>query len=100
MSKYVRDITIFFHQKSVFLKKKTLMKIYDEIVEFLAAGATSKEIVEFKASDETRERVRALLSAQKNGTATTEELEELEDFLRLEHIMRLTKARAKMYSDA
>ena len=73
------------------------MKIYDELVDFFAAGTTSQKIANFKASEETQLRVKALLDAQKNETATSEELEELEDFLRLEHIIRLTKVRAKRY---
>ncbi len=76
------------------------MRIYDDIIDFLAAGTTPKKIIEFKASAETQLRVRELLNAQKNQTATETELNELEDFLRLEHIMRLTKARAKKYANA
>jgi hypothetical protein len=67
---------------------------------FFAAGTTAQKIANFKALEETQRRVRVLLEVQKNETATPSELEELDDFLRLEHIMRLTKARAKQYANA
>lgn len=73
------------------------MKVYNELVEFFAAGTTAQKIASFKASKETQMRVRILLESQKNGTATASDLDELDDFLKLEHIMRLTKARAKQY---
>jgi hypothetical protein len=40
------------------------MRIYDDIIDFLAAGTTPKRIIELKASAETQLRVRELLNAQ------------------------------------
>jgi hypothetical protein len=87
-------------KKIVILSKSIIMKVYDEIIDFLAAGTTPQTLVSFKASPETQQRVRDLLKAQKEETATQSQLEELDDYLRLEHIMRLTKARARRYAQS
>jgi hypothetical protein len=76
------------------------MKAYEEIVEFLASGTTPRGISLFKASESTKLRVRELLHLEKEGVATTSEKTELDDYLRLEHLMRLTKARAKKYAQS
>jgi hypothetical protein len=76
------------------------MKAYEEIVDFLASGTTPSGISLFKASESTKQRVRELLHLEKQGIATSAEKTELDDYLRLEHLMRLTKARAKKYAQS
>ena len=76
------------------------MKVYNEIIGFLAGGTTTQTLVGFGASAETQSRVRELLRTQKDNTATQSQLEELNDYLRLEHIMRLAKARAHKYAQS
>jgi hypothetical protein len=76
------------------------MKAYEEIIDFFASGTTPSGISLFKASESTKQRVRELLRLEKQGIATSAEKTELDDFLRLEHLMRLTKARAKKYAES
>ena len=76
------------------------MKAYEEIVDFLASGTTPRGISLFKASASTKQRVRELLHLEKEGIANSAEKTELDDYLRLEHLMRLTKARAKKYAQS
>jgi hypothetical protein len=72
-----------------------MTRVYEEIVEFIAAGTTPDGVAAFRPSDEARERVDDLLERQKFGTLTSDESAELSHFLELEHIMRLAKARAR-----
>lgn len=65
----------------------------DEIVEFIAKEIPEK-ILAFKASQKTKSRVFDLLFKQKNAELTEDEHAELNNFLVLEHLMRLAKARA------
>ena len=74
------------------------MKAYDEIVDFLASGTTSQRLILFQPSEETKSRVRELLHLEKIQNITSQEKEELDSFLQLEHLMRLTKARARQYA--
>jgi hypothetical protein len=75
-------------------------KVFDEIIEFIAAGTTPQSVVDFKLSDAAQERLEDLVYQHKMGEMASEEKEELNNFLRLEHIMTLAKARAYKYIDA
>lgn len=67
--------------------------IYDEIADFLATAAPAK-ILAFRPSDSTQSRFEELVWKKKEGRVTSQEQEELDHFLLLEHIFRLAKARA------
>jgi hypothetical protein len=71
-------------------------KAYEEVIDFIAAESPSK-VVAFRPSEAVKARVRELLSREKAGALSSEETAELDNYLRLEHIMRLAKARAKKY---
>jgi methylase of polypeptide subunit release factors len=70
-------------------------KSYDEIVDLLARGASSAEVLAFRPSPETQARVRELLERNAADELTDEEAAELERFGELEHLMQLIKARAE-----
>ena len=72
-----------------------MTKAYDELVEFLAAGSTPASLLQFQPSQETRDRVLALIHKEKDAGLLPEEASELDDYLKLEHLMRLAKARAR-----
>jgi len=73
-----------------------ITKAYEEVVDFIAAESPSK-VIAFRPSESVRARVVDLVSREKTGSLTAEETSELEQYLQLEHIMRLAKARAKKY---
>lgn len=70
---------------------------YDEIVDFFARGPSPEEILCFRPSPETQERVRELLELNSAGELTEDDELELEWFSQLEHLMQLVKARAHKY---
>jgi len=72
-------------------------KSYDEIVDLFARGASPDEVVAFRPSQETQDRVRDLLQRNAADELTKEEAAELERFGELEHLMQLVKARAQEY---
>lgn len=71
--------------------------IYEEIIDFFAAGTTPSGIINFRPSESTKERVADLIRREKASGLTAAETNELEHYLQLEHIMRLAKARARRY---
>lgn len=73
-------------------------KSYDEIVDFFAAGTTPEAVVAFRPSKETTRRVAELVAKTKDGSISTEEQSELEDYLQIEHILILAKARARQHT--
>ena len=72
-----------------------MTKAFEEIVGFVAAGASREEVLQFQASDETKARVEHLVRKEKTEGLLPEETSELDDYLRLEHLMRMAKARAR-----
>ena len=80
-----------------FVPLPTEQKSYDEIVDLFARGASSAEVLAFRPSQETQERVRELLERNAAAELTEEEAAELERFGELEHLMQLVKARARDY---
>ena len=73
-------------------------KPYEEIIDFIAAGTTPEAVVAFHPSDSVQQRVSELVERSKDGSISTEEQSELDDYLQLEHIMIMAKARARQYT--
>jgi hypothetical protein len=71
-----------------------MTKAYEELVDFIATGTTPQSVAGFRASAETRARVDELVRKEKSGGLLPEEKAELNDYMQLEHLMRLAKARA------
>lgn len=75
----------------------TLLRAYEELIDFIAAGTTPDNIVAFRPSEETKQRVADLLRREKTTGLTPDELSELDRYMQLEHLMHLAKARARKY---
>ncbi len=69
-------------------------KVYEELVEFIAR-LSPKEVVNFRPSEVSRQRLEDLLKRRRESALTPEEEEELENYLVIEHLFRLAKARAQ-----
>jgi hypothetical protein len=67
---------------------------YEEIVEFIAS-LSPRKVIEFKPSAEARQGVWDLLGRQKTTPLPSDEKAELDQYLEVEHLMRLAKARAR-----
>jgi hypothetical protein len=70
------------------------LKAYDEFVEFITSSPTLEQVTTFRLSDESEATISLLLEANRTRSLTSEEEAELDDYLRLEHIMRKAKIRA------
>lgn len=73
---------------------------YDEFIEFITSSPTLEETVNFRLSDATQTHFSQLLEKNRNQTLTAEEQAELNEFLHLEHLMRMMKIRAYEKMDA
>ncbi len=71
------------------------VKVYEEMIDFIAAGTTPQNVVNFRPSESAQARVEDLLSREKDGKLNLSEKSELDHYLQLEHLMRLAKARAR-----
>ena len=70
------------------------MNVGDEILDFLVEQIPAQSLANFKASDEARQRVWTLIAKEKESGLLPEEKVELDDYLKLEHLVVLAKARA------
>jgi hypothetical protein len=70
------------------------MNVNEEILNFLVQHIPAQALAEFKVSDGARQRVWALISQEKESGLLPPEKVELEDFLKLEHLVVLAKAKA------
>jgi hypothetical protein len=68
---------------------------YDEFVDFIAGGSTPQAVIDFRPSDETKAPVADLIRRQKMDSLSPDETAELDQYLHIEHLMRLAKARAR-----
>lgn len=75
----------------------TELRAYEEFIDFIAAGPSSEHVATFQPSEDTRRRVLDLVAREKGEGLSPEESEELDHYIRLEHIMRLAKARARRH---
>lgn len=73
----------------------SVLRAYDEMVDFIAGGSSPREVAEFQPSAETRQRVADVISREKGPGLTPDELSELNHYMEIEHLMRLPKARAR-----
>ena len=68
---------------------------YDELVELFADPAVAERILAFHPSPATQARIETLLEKNRQGTLTAKEQAELDEVERLEHFVRLIKARVR-----
>ena len=73
------------------------VKAYEEVIDFIAGGATPQNVIDFCPSEAAQKRVDDLLSKGRQASLSTEERSELDHYLQLEHLMRLAKARAREF---
>jgi hypothetical protein len=75
----------------------SMMRAYEEIVEFIAAGTSPANVVAFRPSEQAKERVADLIHQGKINSLSPDEEAELVHYLQIEHLMRLAKARARQH---
>jgi hypothetical protein len=68
-----------------------------EVVDFLARGPQSEDIVAFRPSEASAARAGELLDKNRTGTLSPDEQAELEEMSRLNHLFALIKAHAHQH---
>lgn len=67
--------------------------VYEELLELLAESADVNRLLAFGLSPDKQMRLDELLERSRQGTLSDEEAAELDEFERVEHLVRLLKAR-------
>jgi hypothetical protein len=71
------------------------IRVYDEMIDFITSAPRPEEIVSFEPSAKSQQRLEDLQFKRREEGLTEDELHELEQFIMIEHIMRMAKAKAK-----
>jgi hypothetical protein len=71
-------------------------KVYDEVIEFIASSSP-QNVIAFRPTEEAKARVADLIHREKTEGLPENENFELDQYLQIEHLMRLAKARAHLY---
>jgi hypothetical protein len=72
-------------------------KVYQEVVDFIASVNPAKVLV-FKPSEEAKQRVSDLIEREKLEGLNQEETSELDYYMKIEHLMRMAKIKARKFS--
>jgi hypothetical protein len=72
-----------------------LSTLFDEILDFLASTPTPEQIIAFKPSPELDQRLHDLLDRNTNNTLVAEERAELDEFMRMNHLLKMLKIKAR-----
>lgn len=70
--------------------------LFDEITDFLASAPTAEQIIAYKPSDILDQRLHELLHKNSSEQLTTEERKELDEFLRINHLLTVVTAKAQL----
>lgn len=70
--------------------------VYEELIDFLVQHIPPQAIIDFRPSPQSQARVDALLSASKGSGLSPDEKREMEQYLMLEHLIQLLKAKARL----
>jgi hypothetical protein len=74
-------------------------RAYDEMVDLLARGSSPRDVLDFRPSATAQNRARYLLEQNRLGQLTPEEAVEMKGLGKIEHLMQLVKARARLYTE-
>lgn len=71
----------------------TIFSVYDSIADFIAT-LNPKKVLDLKATPEMQQRIQELIEQEKSSPLSKEEKDELDHYIVLERLIRLSKARA------
>lgn len=71
------------------------IKLQEEVVDFLAGGPTPEEIIAFRPSQSSIDKISVLLDKNRQGALSVREETDLDQVEALDHLMIRVKARAR-----
>jgi hypothetical protein len=70
-------------------------RAFDEIVDFITSAPRPEQILSFRPSEKSVKRLEELVEKNQEGSLDEQEKHELQQYMLIEHLMRLAKARAR-----
>ncbi len=76
------------------------LPFYEDVLEFLAGGPSTQQVVEYRPSAVAQKRFSALLDANRQRTLSLSEEEELDHYVQMDRMLSLLKAKSYKRLDA
>jgi hypothetical protein len=73
-------------------------QLFDEITDFLASAPDTEAILAFTPSDALVQRLSELLERNKTDGLSLDERTELDEFLRMNHLLKIVRLKARLRS--
>ena len=70
--------------------------ISDIVTDFLSSAPSLEEIASYRLPEELQARAHRLLEKNREGTLSSDEQAEMEEFRQIDHLMTLLKAKARL----
>jgi HKD family nuclease len=70
--------------------------LLEEITDFLASIPTAEQILAFKPSETLNQRLHELLDHAGEGVLTDQEQQELNEYLRVSHLLKMLKGKVRL----
>ena len=70
-------------------------RAFDEVIDFITSIPQPEQIQAYQPSETAQNRLEQLLDKKRDALLNEEEVHELEQFLLVEHLMRVAKKKAK-----
>ncbi len=70
--------------------------LLEEITDFLASIPTAEQVLAFKPSEALNQRLHALLDHAGEGALTDREQHELDEYLRVSHLLKMLKGKVRL----
>jgi len=78
------------------MQNAPVRSVFGEITDFLATNPTPEEIIAYRLPNDLQERAHYLLELNGEGDLTPEERDEMFDYIRVDDMMSLLKAKIKL----
>lgn len=72
-------------------------RVFDEVIDFISSAPPPEKILAFKPSSAMQRRLDALLEKKMESRLTEMEQAEIDQYMLVEHLMRLAKAKARKH---
>ncbi|MPR34294.1 hypothetical protein [Salmonirosea aquatica] len=70
-------------------------RVFDEVIDFITSIPRPEDILAYKPSLAGQQRLELLVEKKRSGLLSDDEMHELEQYLMVEHLMRVAKKKAK-----
>lgn len=74
-------------------------RAFDEAIDFITSLPNPKQVLDYRPSEFAQNRLDILLDKKRSGSLNEKESHEIEQYMMIEHLMRMAKKKARKQMD-